>query len=362
MKKPTKKIALVYDRVNKWGGAERVLLALNEIFPDAPLYTSVYSPKSASWAKVFPNVIPSFLQKIPLVKEKHEYIPFLMPLAFENLKLKDYDAVISVTSESAKGIITGKNTVHICYCLTPTRYLWSGYKSYFKNKTLKKLSQPIVSYLRNWDKMSAQKPDYMIAISTTVQNRIKKYYNRDSIIIHPPVETKNFKISNKRSKNFLIVGRLVPYKKVDLAIKAFNKLNLPLTVVGSGSEERYLKSIARENITFKNFVKEKELSEIYNSSKALIFPQIEDFGIVAVESHASGIPVIAFKKGGSLDTIIDGVNGIYFERQTVKSLLKSVKRFNSLRFDSKIIKNSAKRFDKKIFKKKITKFVERVTK
>src|SRR3990172_1252396 len=164
-----KKVAIVYDRVNKWGGAERVLLTLHEMFPDAPLYTSVYDEKNASWAKVFSNIYTSFLQKIPFAKGNHEFLAPLMPLAFESFNFNDYDLVISVTSEAAKGIITKSGTTHICYCLTPTRYLWSGYEEYFKNPILKFISKPFVSYLRMWDKIAANRPDKIIAISTEVK-------------------------------------------------------------------------------------------------------------------------------------------------------------------------------------------------
>jgi len=180
------KVAIVYDRVNKWGGAERVLLALHEMFPKAPLYTSVYDKKNAKWANVFPKIYTSFLQHIPFAKSNHELFAVLMPLAFESFNFDKYDLVISVTSEFAKGIITKQSTLHVCYCLTPTRYLWSGYEDYFRNKIFKILTKSIIIYLKEWDKMAAKRPDVMVAISSEVRNRIKKYYNRDSEIIFPP--------------------------------------------------------------------------------------------------------------------------------------------------------------------------------
>ena len=180
------KVAIVYDRVNKWGGAERVLLALHEMFPDAPLYTSVYDSKKAPWARVFPKIYTSFLQYLPFAKSNHELLAPLMPLVFESFNFDNYDLVISVTSEAAKGIKTNSGTLHVCYCLTPTRYLWSHYEDYFKNPVFKLVTKPIINYLKNWDKKAAQRPDVMIAISTEVKNRIKKYYGRDSEIIFPP--------------------------------------------------------------------------------------------------------------------------------------------------------------------------------
>ena len=335
------KIALVYDRVNKWGGAERVLLELHEIFPDAPLYTSVYDEKNANWAKVFPEVIPSFLQNIPVLRKYHEALGWLTPLAYETFNFDNFDCVISVTSEAAKGIITKPKTLHICYCLTPTRYLWSGYEEYLNNppKTLswipfyKQVSQPFLKYAKNWDRIASQRPDKYIAISTEVKKRIKKYYGRDSEIIFPPVDTERFKIQDLRFKKkdyYLIVSRLVPYKKVDLAIEAFNELGLPLVVVGRGSEETRLKRMAKGNIKFTGFVKDNDLPGYYKNAKTFIYPQEEDFGITAVEAQAAGVPVIAYKKGGVLDTVIEGKTGIFFKEQSVASLKDAVIKYEKL--------------------------------
>jgi glycosyltransferase involved in cell wall biosynthesis len=355
------KVALVYDRVNKWGGAERVLLVLHELFPNAPLYTSVYSPKNARWAKVFPKVIPSFIQKFPLAKDRHEHFPYLMPIAFETFDFCKFDLVISVTSEAVKGIITVPPTKHICYCLTPTRYLWSGYKDYFKYPPIKYLSQPFIKYLRFWDKIAAQRPDVMIAISTEVQKRIKKYYGRDSTTIFPPVEIEQFSIRNSQLRKkktsdqllstnyYLVVSRLVPYKKVDLVIEAFNELGYPLVVVGTGWEEKKLKGKANNNVIFTGYLTDKELAGYYQKARALIFPQEEDFGLVAVEAQAAGVPVIAYKKGGSIDTIIDGKTGIFFENQTVAEIVNAVKRFVQMNFDTIKIRKNAQKFSKEIF-------------
>ncbi|KKQ52578.1 MAG: Glycosyl transferase group 1 [Microgenomates group bacterium GW2011_GWC1_38_12] len=385
------KTAIVYDRVNKWGGAERVLLALHEMFPEAPLYTSVYDEKRAPWAKVFPKVIPSFLQKIPFMQRRHEILAFLMPVAFETLDFSGYDLVISVTSEAAKGIITKPGTFHICYCLTPTRYLWSHCETYLQGLTLQAVTKPIVSYLRAWDRIASQRPDVMVAISTEVQMRIKRYYDRDPGIIFPPVEIVKFqtpkprlrghdygypdiayqsisdvdyvvKSGEKREKKFyLIVSRLVRYKKVDLAIEAFNELGFPLVVVGTGSEEKKFKSKYKfkKNIIFKGFVTDEELVDLYKGAKAFVFPQEEDFGIAAVESQAAGTPVIAYKKGGSLDTVIDGKTGVFFEKQNKESLIKAVKRFEKMKFDRDVLIKNAERFSKERFKKEFKKIVEK---
>ncbi len=358
------KVALVYDRVNKWGGAERVLLALHGIFPDAPLYTSVYDSETAPWAKVYPAVIPSFLQKIPFAKDRHEHFPYMMPIAFESFNFDEYGLVISVTSEAAKGIITKPKTKHVCYCLTPTRYLWSGYDTYFLEGSAERtLSKPVVGYLRMWDKIAAQRPDVMAAISKTVQNRIKKYYGRESEVIYPPVSfqfptAKRVTLSNFQSifksqiSNFyLIVSRLVPYKKVDLAVEVFNQLGWPLVIVGTGSHEGRLKEMAKPNIKFVGQLTDRQLHDYYERCTALIMPQEEDFGIVSLEAQIRGKPVIAYKKGGASETVIDGRTGILFNEQSVGSLTSAIKRFKEMRFERDSCIENAKRFSKERFKK-----------
>ena len=325
------KVALVYDRVNKWGGAERVLLALHEIFPEAPLYTSVYDEKSAPWAGVFPEVKTSFLQKVLFAKSNHEFLGTLMPLAFESFDFSGFDLVISVTSEAAKGIITKPGTLHVCYMLTPTRYLWSHHNEYFKHPILKVIARPFVNYLRRWDKIAAQRPDALVSISNEVQDRIKKYYNRESNIIFPPVDLliQNSSSINGHKKHYLLVSRLdYGYKNVGLVIKAFNNLGYPLIVVGTGREENRLRSKSKSNIKFLGNVSDKKLAEIYQDAKALIMPQEEDFGIVSVEAQSFGVPVIAYKKGGALDTVIPGKTGFFFKYQTSDTLEEAIKRFD----------------------------------
>lgn len=352
------KTALVYDRVNKWGGAERVLLTLHEMFPEAPLYTSVHNPKTASWARIFPKIYTSFLQKIPFVKNWHEGFGWLMPLAFEGFDFSLYDLVISVTSEAAKGVITKPGTRHICICLTPTRYLWSGYKLYFHNPILKLISWPIVKYLRNWDRVAAQRPDVMVAISTAVKERIKKYYGRDSEVVYPPAGMSGTRQEALGTRDYyLVVSRLVPYKRVDLAIKAFNRLKLPLVIVGTGSEEWKLKLAAKKNIKFLGKVSEQKLAEIYAGAGALIMPQEEEFGLVALEAQMAGTSVIAYKKGGALDTVIENSTGLYFDQQTPESLMAAVKKFDKMDFNPGELIHHAKKFSKENFKNKFLKLI-----
>lgn len=345
------KVALVYDRVNKWGGAERVLLALHGLFPDAPLYTAVCNPDTTEWARVFPKIVSSFLQNFPFAKTRHDlYAPF-MPLVFESFDFSEYDVVISVTSEAAKGIITKPGTLHICYCLTPTRYLWSGYDQYLGRRAsaFAHLAQPAVSYLRKWDRIAAQRPDVMVGISRAVVGRIKKYYNRNAKLIYPPVELQNTKFRILNSRYFLVVSRLVPYKKVDLAVQAFNKLGLPLVVVGTGSQESSLRKQSKSNIKFVGSVSDEELFKYYAECKALIFPQEEDFGIVAVEAQAAGKPVIAYRAGGALEIVLEGKTGMFFNKQTVEALAGAIREFKPEDFDSVDCAKNSARFSKQKF-------------
>jgi glycosyltransferase involved in cell wall biosynthesis len=363
------KVALVYDRVNKWGGAERVLLALHKIFPKAPLYTSVYNKKKAVWAKAF-NVKTSFLQKVPLASTFHEGFALLMPHAFESFNFNDYDLVISVTSESAKGIITGPNTTHICYCLTPTRYLWSGFNDYFRNPTFRFLARPAINYLKRWDKKASQRPDKYIAISKEVQKRIKKYYGRNSKIIYPPFTMLDKFVNNKTKENppaggknedyFLVVSRLTNfYKRVDLAIKACNDLKLNLKVVGTGLDESSLKNIAGPTIEFLGDLSDKKLAFYYKNCKALIFPGREDFGLTMVEAQAFGKPVVAFKGGGALDIIKHKKIGSFFNYQSVSSLKRVLKTFNNNGYNSLLCRKNAQRFSYKEFEKQFKSVINR---
>lgn len=346
------RIALVYDRVNKWGGAERVLLALKKIFPQAILFTSVYNKKNAGWARVF-KIKTSFLQKIPFANSHHEIFAPLMPLAFESFTFNNFDLVISVTSEAAKGIITLPQTKHICICLTPTRYLWSGYKDYINSKFAKFLI-PLILYLKTWDKIASNRPDSFIAISKEVQSRIKKYYKRESRVIYPP-STLQIKGKIKDKGYFLVVSRIskfTKYKHIEIAVKACSKLSLPLKVVGAGNSD-FLKQIAGPTVEFVGKVTDQQLATYFANCKALIFPALEDFGLVMVEAQSFGKPVIAFKGGGALEIIKSGKTGIFFDQQNPSSLIKSLKKFNKARYNGKDCKKNAKRFSFAIFKKEL---------
>ncbi|NMB57495.1 glycosyltransferase family 4 protein [Candidatus Beckwithbacteria bacterium] len=348
------KIALVYDRVNKWGGAERVLLALHEIWPKAPLYTAVYNRHTASWAKVF-KVIPSFLNRISFFRNHHEILPFLTPMAFSQFDFSQFDVVLSVTSAEAKNLTIGSKTLHVCYCLTPTRYLWSHSKEYQKEGLKGKILSIFLPSLRKNDLHASKKVDQFLAISNQVKQRIKKYYQRESKIIYPPVDLNFSKLDEKIQDHifYLVVSRLVPYKRIDLAIKACNKLSRNLIIIGTGSEEAKLKNLAGKTVKFLGYLTDKELYGYYKHCRALLFPGEEDFGITPVEAQSFGAPVIAYGKGGLLETVINGKTGLFFSKQTEKSLIEAILKFEQMKLEKEdCIKNSQK-FNKSRFKKEI---------
>ncbi len=360
------RVALVHDYLNQYGGAEKVLEAFLEIFPDAPIYTLLYDQKIVD--KFFPNrkIRTSFLQKIPFIKKHHRIFPPLMPLAIEKLNLSDYDLVLSDSAAFGKGVITGPDTLHICYCHTPIRYAWDDSHKYIKEFSMFKLAKffvPIfMNYLRLWDREAAYRVDKFICNSNFVAQRIKKYYKQDSEVIYPPVDIESFGLAGpaKNGVNyFLIVGRLLPYKRFDMAIEAFNKLELPLKIIGNGPEMKKLKRMANWNIEFLGEIGNKDLKRYYQECQALIFPQEEDFGIVALEAMACGRPVIAYRGGGALESVLEGKTGVFFDEQTVDSLVEAVKKFDASKFDSKVIYRYALKFDKEHFKKKIKEFVDK---
>lgn len=355
------KVALVYDRVNKWGGAESVLLALHQLYPKAPLYTSVYDPKLAPWAKVF-DVRTSFLQNLPLPKNAHEYYPYLMGIAFESFNFNEYDLVISVTHEFAKAIITKPKTLHLCYCLTPTSYLWSGYDAYFSDKSeiFRSLAAPVIKYLRWYDQIVCHRPDRYIAISHEVQNRIKKYYQADSDLIYPPVDIPEIKFPVTQGDFYLIVSRLVPNKNIQIAIEAFNELGYPLKIVGSGRDGPRLKSLAKNNIEFLGYLTDAELARYYRQCQALIVPGVEDFGIVAVEAQSYGKPVIAFRKGGSLETVIEGKTGWFFNEPSGDSQKNIIEKIRNRKINPRDCIQNANRFSNDRFKKECTDLIKRI--
>lgn len=358
------KVALIHDHLAQDGGAERVLRVLSEMFPEAPIFTLLYEKKNADKYYHHRYIETSIIQKLPGgISHYQWYMPF-MPMAVEFFDLSGYDLVISDSSSFAKGVITSSRTLHVCYCHTPTRYLWSDTHQYINelkyNKYFKKVISLVLNYIRMWDRLAADRVDKYIANSRFVAKRIKKYYKRDSFVIYPPVETDQFKIAGSVGDYFLIGGRLAPYKRIDLAIAAVKKTGKKLKIYGDGIDLVRLKKMAKgyANIEFLGWVDEAAKAELYSSCLAFIYPQEEDFGITAVEAEASGRPVIAFRRGGALETVQDGISGVFFSEQTVDSLAQAINNFDASKFNPKIIKEWAEKFSVARFKNEIAEYLE----
>jgi glycosyltransferase involved in cell wall biosynthesis len=357
------KVALVHDYLNQMGGAERVVLALHEIFPDAPLYTSIYDPKRVDAAFQKMDIRTSFMQKLPLVKKHHQpFLPFY-PFAMERLDLRGYDLVLSSSSAFGKGVVTRPETMHICYCHTPMRWCWN-YDEYVERERLGRISRSILPFLitglRVWDQMSATRVDHFIANSPVVADRIQKYYRRDAVVIPPPVEASRFAFDPTivPEEYFLIVSRFMPYKRIDLVIEACNRLQLPLVIIGSGRDENRLKSIAGPTIRFMGRLSDEEVLHYYAHCRAFILPGEEDFGITPLEAQASGRPVIAYGAGGALASVIEDVTGTFFQKQTVESLAAVLASFDERTYDPQTIRNHALEFDMPRFHRRILQFIE----
>lgn len=356
------KVALVHDHLNQLGGAERVLKTFCEMYPDSPVHTLIYDAKNTGHIFDDYKIIESFISRMPFARKKFRwYLPFMVP-ATEGYNLSGYDVVLSDSSGLAKGVITEPKSLHICYCHTPTRYLWSDHNQIIdkaeRRWLIGRVSQLYRSYLRIWDRQAADRVDKFIANSKFVAQRIKKYYHRDSDVIHPPVDISRFKIADEIKDYYLIISRLRPYKKVDLAIQAFNKLGLPLYIIGTGEEENRLKEMAGPHIKFLGNVSDKKAVEYLSHCKAFIHPQEEDFGITPVEAMASGRPVIAYGVGGALETVKPGISGIHFDEQSWEALADTVIHFKLNEFNPIEIRKHAEQFDVVHFKQKIKDYLE----
>lgn len=339
-----------------------MLKAFSEMYPDAPIFCLFYDEEKMGEMFSGKKIITSFLQKMPAIRRRYQWYLSLMPLATESYDLREFDVVLSSTSAFAKGVLTRPGTVHFSYCHTPTRYLWSDSHSYVQELRApffaKWFLPPILSRLRVWDRMAADRVDYFIANSSAVANRIKKYYHRASSVIYPPVDTGGFRISAPEDF-YLAGGRLVNYKRYDVVVRAFSKLGIKLYVFGEGPAEEYLKSIAKPNVKFLGSVGEAEKRELFSKCLAFINPQEEDFGITAVEAMAAGRPVIAYPKGGALETVIPGITGEFIEEQIWEDIVGEIIRFRPEKYDPLAIREYAKKFDTAIFKEKIKNFVEK---
>lgn len=357
------KIALIHDHLTHGGGAERVLAAFQAMWPDAPTFTLLYDKRRMGDAFGHRDIRPSFLQRIPGGLTTARYLLPLMPTATEQYDLRDFDVVISSASGFAKGVITLPETLHICYCHTPPRYLWSDTLSYAAElrapRVVKWLLPPFLTYLRLWDRAAADRVDHYIANSETVRGRIRKFYRRDSDVIYPPVDVDRFRLSDAPKIFYLAGGRLVSYKRFDIVVTAFTKLGIPLKVFGTGPAEAELRKNAGPNIQFLGHVSDDERARLFANAIAFLHPHEEDFGITAVESMAAGRPVIAYRRGGAVETVIDGVTGTLFDEQSWEELADTVLHFNEKMFDPKAIRAHAETFATARFRKTLYAFVER---
>lgn len=356
------KIALVHDYLVQYGGAEQVLQAFRELYPDAPIYTLIHEPEAVHGKFDDSRVHTSFLQRFPGVRRAHRLFPLLMPAAIEQFDLSGYDIVLSDSASFAKGVLTGPDTLHISYIHTPMRYAWDDCQKYTEDfgfpPLVRRMVPFLVSPLRIWDCVSADRPDLVLANSGFVARRILKYYGRKATVIPPPVDTGRFFVSEKRGDYFLMVGRLIAYKRFDIAVSAFTRLGLPLRIAGRGPEMKRLRKLAGPTIEFLGRVSDEELPRLYAECRGFVFPQEEDFGIVAMEALASGRPVIAYRGGDIEERIEEGVSGIFFDRQTPEAIMEAVSRFDCAAFNPERIREKALPFDKEAFKGKIRRYVE----
>jgi len=365
-----KRTAIVCDWISDWWWAELVLEHMLELFPNADIFTSVFWQQwnsSFEWKRI----TTSFIQKIPILNKSHKLALTLRPLAFESFDMSSYDIVISSSSAESKWVITKPDCLHICYCHTPTRYFWSHYTQYLKmmefgilNVLWKWAFPKIINKLKRWDFCAAQRPDIFIANSKNTQERIKKYYQRDSIVVYPWIETQQFHLPKDKKDFYLAVGRCIPYKKFDLLVETFNKNGKTLVIITNTENKLYreLKKKSKENIVWKLWVPRKELYTYYADAKCFLFPPEEDFGIVPLEAMASGTPVIAYKKWGALETVRQWKTGVFFEEQTPLSLQKAIDEFESMTFDMKILRDHAKGFDKEVFQESIWTLIQETLK
>ena len=374
------KVALVHDWLTGMRGGEKVLEVFCELFPDAHLYTLLHNKGSLCHTIERMDIRTSFIQKLPFIRGKYRNLLPIFPAAIERFDLRGYDLVLSSSHCVAKGVITGSNTLHVCYCFTPMRYIWDMYDQYFageRSDTITRFSISFVlNYLRKWDIASSKRVNKFVAISKYIADRIKRNYGRESDIIFPPVDCSYFKPVSANGDFYLMVSPLSPNKRVDIGINAFNKLGLPLKVIGSGQEEKKLRKMANKNVELMGWQSDETVRNHYTACKALIFPGVDDFGIVPLEAQACGKPIIAYGKGGALETIVplntdkldvkgengqlENATGIFFYEQTPESLVQAVKKFEDVKglFNWQVIRKNAESFDRAIFKDNIRNYVE----
>lgn len=357
------KVAVIHYWLVSWRGGEAVLEAILKSFPEADLFSHVYKPEVVNNSPLKGRTIrTTFIQKLPFASRLYQkYLP-LMPLALEQIDLSGYDLVISCESGPAKGVVVPPHVHHVCYCHTPMRYVWDMYHDYLRESGLltRLLMRPLIHYMRLWDRLSADRVDHFIANSHFVATRISKFYRRKATVIHPPVSLEEIaEVSHTDDGFYLCIGALVRYKKADLAVRAFNQLRLPLVVIGDGELYELIKRIAGPTVTILGRQSRASILDHYRRCKAVIFPALEDFGIVPIEAMATGKPVIAYARGGALETVIDGLSGLHFQEQTENSLAAAVQRLESgeVRFDPHAIRMHAQKFGMSRFHYQLVEFI-----
>ncbi len=356
------KVALVHDYLVQDGGAERVLLALHELFPAAPIFTLFHDPKTTHPDLKGADIRPSALNNKFLSPKRYQWYLPLMPQAIETLDLSEFNLVISNSSSFGKGVIASPHALHIGYCHTPTRFLWQERIGYLNDlpqpKIIKWILPHFLHRLRQWDRLAAERPDILLTNSQISRSRIKRYYQRDAHVIYPPVDVHKIQLSHEKSDTWLAGGRLVAYKRFDLIVQAFKELNLPLIIFGEGPELPRLKSLAGPRTTFLGRVDEQTKIALYQRCHAFIHPQVEDFGIAAVEAMAAGKPVIAYKHGGAQETVIHGQTGIHLDAQSWQDIATAVQHFDEYRFDPAVIRAHAERFSHARFLQDMRVFID----
>lgn len=358
------RVALVHDYLTHFGGAERVLSALMELYPNAPVFTAVHDQERVPLRSGQQRrVRTSWLQHVPGARRSHRYLPLaLMPLAVEQFPLADFDVVLSASHSFSKGVIVGPRTMHVSYCFTPTRYAWDDCHRYVRefarHSFWRRMAPAALSYVRLWDYCAAQRVDTFMTLSRFVARRIRKYYGRRALVVPPPVAVDRFQVSPAHEGYYLIVSRLVPYKRIELAIDACEALRRPLKIVGVGPEEAMLRQRAGQWTSFLGFVPDEDLPLVYRGARALLYPQEEDFGIAVLEAASCGKPCLAFGAGGALETVKPGVTGQFFWEQTSEALRAALVIFERYTFDPLLIRRHAEQFSELVFKQRVAALVQ----
>jgi len=357
------KPAIIHDYLNQYGGAERVVEAMHELFPNAPVYTSVYDKEKMPESFSRMDIRVSFMQKLPFIKSQSKKYLMLYPHAFRSFNLSGFDVILSSSSSFAKFVVKPKGAMHVCYCYTPTRFLWY-YDEYVERENIGALYKTVlprlIENLKKQDLDAAAGVDRYIAISNAISLRIRDIYQADSEVIFPPVDASEYSAVSANDGSYLIISRLRGYKRIDLAVKAFNRTGKTLRIIGDGEIIGNLKKVAGNNIEFLGRLDETGKRAYLAKCKALVFPGEEDFGITPLEAQACGKPVIAYRSGGAIDTVIEGTTGVFFNEQTEEEVLTAINRLEGMKWNAEVIRNHSLLFDKAFFKQKLKDFFSKL--